>query len=110
MTTPPGLKRVVGSVSGMVRDMIPRLRHRFTKEETDLAVHLRGNEGLHNSLRELIGSRIAGRVNVPEPSDPVQCKSMLARDRELQWLLGRLSALYSSPVSVPTERDGEQPE
>ncbi len=110
MTVPPGLKHVARSVSEMVRGMVPGIRYRFTKEEVSLAVHLRGNEKLHDSLQELIKSRIAGRAIVPEPSDPVQCKSMLARDRELQWLLGRLKMLYSSPVAVPTERDDEQPE
>jgi len=94
----------------MVRGMVPSLRYRFTKEESDLAVHLRGNEALYESLRMFVESRIAGRAVVPEPTDPVQCKSMVARDRELQWLLGRLGVLYSSPVLTPTERDDEQPE
>jgi hypothetical protein len=96
-------------VSDIVRDMVPFMRNRMSGAEHDLAVHLRGNEALFNALSTVLRERLEGRARLSEPSDPVACKSMVARDRELQWLLGRLDYLYRSPVATPTDDGGEQP-
>ncbi len=109
MTIPRGMAAATQKVSEFVREMFPRLRVQLTPEEADLGTHLRGNERLMMCLRKVIEARIAGRAKVPEPSDPVACKSILARDRELQWLLGRLEFVYHSPVN-PAQADAEQPE
>ena len=86
---------------------IPRfLNRQMSKEEASLAVQLRGNDALMKSLRELIELRIRQRASVAEPHDPVACKSIIARDRELQWFLGRLEFIYRSPVN---EEKGEPP-
>ena len=92
----------------MVRELIPHLRNRLSSEEMDLAAHLRGNEKLYDALTGIIRSRIAGRAAVQEPTDPLVCKSMLSRDRELQWFLSRLELCYRAPVSQPGQ-DGEPP-
>ena len=91
-----------------VQDWLPQARNRMSKSEMDLAIILRGNDKLMAYLTEMINDRIAGRARVPEPSDPLVCKSMLARDRELQWLLSRLEFIYRSPVGIPGS-DAEQP-
>ena len=104
MTIPRGAQRV----TEMVLDMIPHLRNRLTPGEQALVAHLRGNALLYEALTGLIKSRIGGRSAVAEPSDPLVCKSMLARDRELQWLLGRLDLVYRAPVQPPQD-DSEQP-
>jgi hypothetical protein len=40
----------------------------------------------------------------------VACKSIIARDRELQWLLSRLEHIYSSPLSeAAIDDDSELP-
>ncbi len=112
MTTPRGMQGTVRKVSDMVRDMIPRLRHQpLLADEQKVAVHLRGNDMLLEGLRGIIQARIGIRLSLPEPSDPVVCKSMVARDRELQWLLSRLEYIYRSPVSQPADNEGgELPE
>jgi hypothetical protein len=89
--------------------MVPRLRQRMSDDERQVAKHLRGNTDLRDGLKGIIQARIEGRLQLPEPSDPVVCKSMAARDRELQWLLGRLELIYRSPVSEPADLDDEQP-
>jgi len=94
-------------VADMVRDMIPRIRITMSKDEAALAVHLRGNDPLHVAIRNLILSRIEGRAAVPEPTDPLACKSMVARDRELTWLLGRLDFIHRSPSQAQVS--GEPP-
>ncbi len=109
MSIPKGLAEMPQRVVDMVREMMPRWRVRLTPEEERLAVHLRGNEALLKALKEMVAARIAGRANVPEPSDPLDCKSMLARDRELQWLLGKLEFVYRSPVNQPGRDSGERP-
>jgi hypothetical protein len=91
----------------MVRDMIPRMRITLSREEAELAVHLRGNDALLVALRNLMLSRIEGRAAVPEPTDPLACKSMVARDRELQWLMGRINYIHRSPAQAQVI--GEQP-
>ena len=96
-------------VSDMVREMVATRRPDLTAEEEALAVHLRGNVALYSALMALIQTRIGGRANLPEPSDPLVAKSMLARDRELQWLLKVLEHVHLSPVSQSADRDGEQP-
>lgn len=97
----------IRKVSDMVREWLPQMRFQMSTLETNLAVHLRGNSTLMDALTALIKSRISGRVLIAEPSDPIACKSMLARDRELQWLLSRLEFIYRSPVN-PTGEDREQ--
>lgn len=94
-------------VADMVRDMIPRLRVSLSPEEGALGPHLRGNDPLMSALRNLITSRIDGRATVPEPTDPLVCKSMVARDRELQWLLSRLEYVHRSPIQA--QGNGEPP-
>ena len=91
-----------------VQEWLPQVRNQMSRVETELAPHLRGNEKLMVALTNMISERIAGRVKIPEPTDPLVCKSMLARDRELQWLLTRLEFIYRSPVDIPGS-DAEQP-
>ncbi len=110
MTIPPGVMNIPRRVTDVVRDLIPRFRNSLTAEEQRVATYLRGNENLFEGLKELIELRIQGRANVPEPSDPIQCKSMLARDRELQSFLAKLEFIYKSPVTQPAPDDGEPPE
>jgi len=95
------MRSTVHRVSDMVRDMVPFLRYQMTPAESDLSIHLRGNEVLYKALTGLLHDRIAGRAKVQEPSDPLVCKSFLARDRELQWVLNRLEFIYRSPVNPP---------
>ena len=103
----------VPRLADFVRKMIPKWRGgALTHDEQELGVHLRGNAPLHEALIGIITSRIRGRANVPVPSDPLMCKSMLERDNELRWLLSRLDFVYRSPVSQdipPEQEDGEQP-
>ena len=108
MTIPPGLKNAAGKVSDMVREMIPRFRHHLTDEEAALGLHLRGNAPLLEALRGLIHARIEARAQLPAPSEPLVCKSMVDRDRELQWLISRLEYVHASPVNQP-EDDRERP-
>ncbi len=110
MTTPPAMQGTVRKVSDMVREMIPRLRrHPLLADEQKVAVHLRGNDMLLEGLKGIIQARIWGRLSLPEPSDPVACKSMVARDRELQWLLSRLEYIYGSPISQSADNEGGEP-
>ena len=104
MTTP----RDMGRVSDALRRAIPFMRNRLTQDEQTLGVHLRGNADLHAALMRLIQTRIETRATVQEPSDPVACKSMVARDRELQWLKTRLNFIFQSPVHEPA-LDSEPP-
>ena len=108
MTIPPGLKSAAGKVSDMVREMIPRFRHHLTKEEAALGLYLRGNKPLLEALSALIWTRIQGRGLLPVPTDPVICRGMMERDRELQWLLSILEYVHASPVNPP-EDNREQP-
>jgi hypothetical protein len=103
MTVPPGMSSAARKVSDIVREMVPHFRPRLSRDEQLVGVHLRGNEQLFEGLKGILQSRIEGRARVPEPSDPLVCKSMLAHDREVQWLLSRLEFIYRSPVSEPGE-------
>lgn len=104
-------RQAFAKVTDYVRTLLPAMRHGLSEAEQALATHLRGNERLYNDLTAVLRGRIEGRARVAEPSDPLVCKSMLARDREVQFLLGRLDLLYRSPVNeVASEEDGEQPE
>ena len=105
MTTPPDSRRVVD----MLLDHVPFMRQRLTSTELDIGIHLRGNAPLYEALTCLIRSRIEGRATVPEPNDPLKCKSMLARDRELGWLLSTLERVYASPAINPVDASGEPP-
>jgi len=110
VTIPRGMQGTVQKVSDLVRHMVPRLRETLSEEERAVAIHLRGNEHLYSGLKGLVQARIDGRASVAEPSDPLTCKSMLARDRELQWLLSRLAFVYRSPVVEATpENESELP-
>lgn len=110
MTVPRGNGKDRRRVTDIVRDLIPRFRYRLSHDEQQLGIYLRGNKDLFESLTGLIQSRIGGRASLPVPSDPIVCKAMLERDRELQWLLSRLEFVYKSPVSEPAEAEqGEQP-
>lgn len=93
----------------MLMGMVPFLRHGTTKEEDNLAVHIRGNEPLYEALTNLIRTRIEARSRVTEPSDPIQCKSIIARDRELQWLLDRLEFIYNMPSQQQEVQEDELP-
>lgn len=99
VTVPKGLGEAAGTVRDMVLGMTTKMRQSLTADEQRLAAHLRGNEDLFEGLKSIIQSRIEGRARLKEPSDPLICKSMLARDRELRSLLNRLEFVYRSPVS-----------
>lgn len=107
MTIPHGVQEVARTVADTVRQMIPRWRHTLSADEQNLAAHLRGNQALYDSLRKIIINRIEGRAKVPEPSNPNDCKSLVARDRELQSLLIHLEFIFRSPVNPA--HDGEPP-
>jgi hypothetical protein len=109
MTIPRGFTPGRRRLTDVVREMIPHLRNALTPDERALAIHLRGNEALYLALTTLVRSRIEGRAKLPEPTDPLAAKSMVARDRELQWVLARLEFVYRSPVSQPAEDDSEPP-
>jgi len=109
VTIPPGLGNAARKVSDMVREMIPRFRHQLTAEEAALGLHLRGNAALLEALKALIKTRIQGRASIPTPIDPVVCRGMMERDRELQWLLSRLEYIHASTVSQLGEEEREQP-
>lgn len=94
----------------MVREAIPWMRLRLTKQEAELGIHLRGNERLYTALVDLIETRIEARAALPEPSEPLVCKSMMAKDRELRWLLSRLAFVYKSPPGTPADTPSEQPD
>ena len=105
MTQPPLLERATTRVSDMVRGLIAKKRlPTVAAEEQALAPHLRGNQALYDALVALVRTRIDARLSVAEPTDPLVAKSMIARDRELQWLLGRLESVYRSPVN-PQQSD-----
>jgi len=110
-TIPPKFRMGAQRVSDMVRGMFPRMRGGISPVESDLRVHLRGNEKLFDSLNSLIVSRIEGRARLPLPSDPLQCYGSMARDKELRWLLSRLDEMYHAPVNEQSDEYeyGEQP-
>ena len=83
----------------MVRDMIPRMRVVLTREESELAPYLRGNEALLKALSNLILARLDGRALAPVPSDPTECKAVMAMDRELRWVINRLEFVCHSPAN-----------
>lgn len=110
VTIPRGMQGAARKVSDLVREMVPFMRRSLTADEALVAVYLRGNENLLKGLRAMVQSRIEGRAHLPEPSDPLVCKSMVARDRELQWLMSRLEFIHRSPMSEPVAQDdSEQP-
>jgi hypothetical protein len=101
VTIPPFVEQAKKKVSDLVRDLGIARRTIVIQEEQRLGPHLRGQAALYDALVALIRTRIDGRAGVPEPSDPMVAKSMIARDRELQWLLSRLESVYRSPVNQP---------
>lgn len=105
MTIPPVVERAKEKVSDFVRGMIGLKRTSVNPLEQRLAIHIRGNVALYESLTALIQSRIDGRAGLPEPAEPLVAKSMIARDRELQWLLSRLDFVYRSPVAQAQDND-----
>lgn len=108
MTTVHNIKSGARRVSDMVMDGFRRVRGTMSSEEGNLAVHLRGNEPLYEALTGLIRFRIRRRENLPVPSDPLECKSVLERNNELRWLLAKLEFMYHSPANQ--EADGKQGE
>lgn len=102
------VRGAVKRVSEMVREMFPRMRTVPTPEERDLSIHLRANDRLYESLTGIIRSRIEGRDHLPVPTDPLVCKSLLERNAELRWLLGRLDFLRRFNPEQGAD-DGEQP-
>jgi hypothetical protein len=107
MSMATSLSNSARRVADVVREMIPHLRQApLTPDEATAATFMRGNEPLHAALTRIITTRIQGRASIAEPSDPVVCKSMMARDRELQWVLNRLDFLYHAPVQ---QDDDERP-
>lgn len=109
MTIPRPLAVAAQRVSDWVREALPKARFRITPNESALSVHLRANPALYDDLTKFLRSRIEGRAAVPEPNDPLVAKSMVARDREVQWILARLDFLKNAPLSHPGEGHGEQP-
>lgn len=110
MTIPKGVKAATQKLTDMLGELMPQFRNRLTANEQRIGIHLRGNQDLYEGLRELIESRIKGRAKLPEPRDPVVCKSMVARDRELQVILSTLEFIYKSPaVQLAEEEESEQP-
>lgn len=110
MTVPKGFSATMGRVSDMVREAFPRMRPtRLTEDERVVGIYLRSNDNLLEGLRNVIESRIRSRGNLPVPSDPVVCKAILERDRELQWLISRLEFIHGSPALQEEEQQREQP-
>lgn len=109
MTIPRALQGQFTRVADLVRSLVPGVRGpaMLTQDEAQLGVFLRGNGPLYDALRGIIEARIEGRLSLPEPSDPLVCKSMLARDRECQLLLLRLELIYRGPA--PSADEGEPP-
>ena len=105
-TVPKGVHaRPTGSVVEMIGKLRSTFRIGLTPIEQNVGVHLRGNASLMEALIELLTSRILGRANVPVPSDPLTCKSMMERDAELRFIMNRLRLIYDSPAN----ESGEQP-
>ena len=95
-----------GRVADMVRGLATRFRTpRLTVHEAALAVHLRGNVALYDSLTTFIRARIESRLALPEPDDPLTCKSILARTDELRWVLARLEYVHRSPINPEAESE-----
>lgn len=92
----------------MVRNMAPFLRPNLSAHETQIGIHLRGNDDLFEGLKGLIQSKIEARARMPVPSTPQDCMVSMARDHELRLLLSRLAFIHNSPVAQPAE-DSEQP-
>jgi len=81
----------------------------LSPEERDLAIHLRTNHLLYESLMRFIGAKIEGRAKLPVPSDPLKSHTRLVADSELRWLMSRLEHIYRSPDESPANDGGEQP-
>jgi hypothetical protein len=92
-------------VRDLVMSMFPLARVVLLPHEEALALYLRGNTPLHESLSTFIQSRINGRAMQPPPTDPLDCRAILERDYELRWLLNRLDLVYRSPAA----NEGELP-
>lgn len=105
--TIPKIKDIPKNVAEYVRHLLPTLKHSMTPLEMDLAVLLRNDPKLYEAVTAMIQARIAARAEVPAPDEPIRCKAMMERDRELQWLLKRLEYLYRAPLQEQT--DMEQP-
>ncbi len=103
MTMPKLVRDSMLRVRDMVREMIPTARYHISKEEARLAIHLRGNAELYESLIGIIQARLVTRTLIPVPTDPLMCKSILDRDNELRWVLARLEYVYHSPINAPDD-------
>ena len=105
MTMPRSVQRV----ADMVREWLPTLRYHLTVEEQQLATLIRGNEALVGSLESFVLARINGRANLPESSDPLECRVRAAKDYELRWLMNRIRFVQKSPINPQVGDNGEQP-
>jgi hypothetical protein len=77
--------------------MLPAMvRGKVSREEAELAVHLRTNDMLYEALKKLIESRIRGRATVIEPENPIECRALLARDGECRWFLNAIERARNS--------------
>lgn len=110
MTIPRPLQHTTRRLTDAVREMFAGVRHGgLPKEEASLGVHLRGNRALYESLVAVLKTRIEGRALQPEPTDPLVAKSMIARDREIQWAVAMLERVFTSPTNDGPAGNGEPP-
>jgi hypothetical protein len=109
VTIPEFSEGVRRKLSDFVRELLATKQHKPIPEEQTVGTFLSANPAFTAALRNLIQSRISARASIPEPGEPMDCKSMIARDRELQWLLRRLEDLSLAPASAPGTRAGEPP-
>lgn len=110
MTVPKFVQSATKKIADVLQDMVPQWRHELTPSEQRIGVYLRGNDDLLTGLREIIEERTGRRAALPVPSDPLMCKAVMERDKELRWFLSRLEFIHSSPVAQSVEEDDrEQP-
>lgn len=100
---------ILPKLSEMVREMVPFMKDRRGREEWALAEHMRGNVTLHETLRKIIQARIEGRLLMVEPTNPLDCRALLARQAECKWFLALLERAFSAPVQMPPS-EREQPD
>ncbi len=93
-----------------VREWLPGAKYRLTSDELDLAIFLRGNESLYQSLCSVIAAPIEARTRLKLSKEPNDSMIILARDKELRVLLQKLEFIYKSPVITEVSDEGELPE
>lgn len=87
---------------------MPFLRHRLSKDEQALALHMSGNVALYEAFKKVIESRLSGRLLMVEPTNPNDCRAILARNAECKWFLSLLERVFKAPALSPS--DSEQPQ